>query len=599
MPKAPSRFSPDRNYDRALERRNWVIGRMYEDGYITKAEAEAAINTKIELVEQEDREIVTNHFAEEVRRKLLEQFGEDKLYGGGLAVRTTLEPRLQKIAEDALFNGLISYDRDYGWRGPISKLENIKNWKAELSNIEEPEGLGPWKLAVVLESGAKSAEIGLVDGKKGTIFYDDMKWAKRNLKNQRYGGTPRTVSEVLKVGDIVPVKDISKEEKDRRYSLEQIPDVNGAITVMDPNSGRVLAMVGGYTYGDSHFNRATQAKRQPGSAFKPFVYAAALENGFSPATIIEDGPIEIQQTQDKVWMPKNYSGDFLGFVSLRTGLEKSRNNMTILLALMIGIEKVQEIAKRTGIMENPLPYYSTALGAQETTLMKLTAAYAMIANGGKEVAPKIVDRVQDNKGETIYREDQRVCVGCIGKISKAQIPVIQDTSRQIIDPVVAYQLTTMLEGVVQRGTAVRAKVIEKPLAGKTGTTNENYDTWFVGFSPELVVGTYIGFDNPRTLGKSATGSSVALPVFIDFMKTALADVPAKPFKAPNGVIMSKIDVTTGMPPSEYSFPENVMYEVFNPNANEIVFSEEYKQYQYDRNEASKDIYIDDYTGGVY
>lgn len=594
MPKAPSKFSPDRNYDRAKQRRDWVLGRMADDGYITESLAEEAQKREIALVEDESSEddIVTNYFAEDVRRKLVAEFGKERLYGGGLAVRTTLDPKLQRMAEKALYDGIIKYDREHGWRGAISEIEDLKNWQTELENIPKVEGIGEWDLAVVLAATSKRADIGLADGSKSYIDYSGVKWARLNLRNQRFGGQPASVRNVLSKGDVIAVS-----KKGKSYVLEQVPNVNGAITVMDPQTGRVLAMVGGYTFGSSHFNRATQAKRQPGSAFKPFVYLAALENGFTPATLIEDGPIEISSSASDIWMPKNYSGDFLGDTSLRKGLEKSRNNMTILIALMLGIEKVQEVAKRMGIYKNPLPYYSMTLGSQETTLMKLSAAYATLANGGKKVEPKMIDRVQDNKGKTIYKSDKRKCTGCTGRIDINQIPTITDPSKQVIDPVVAYQLTSMLEGVVQRGTAVRARKIGKPLAGKTGTTNDNFDTWFMGYSPDYVVGTYIGFDIPRTLGARATGSSVALPVFINFMEQALAEIPAKPFKAPEGVILSKVDVTTGYEPDDYSQPENVIFEIFNPNISDIIYSDEYLDYQ-EKLQSSQEIY-EGGTSGIY
>lgn len=596
MPKAPSAFNPSRNYERALTRRNWVINRMVDEGFVEQAEAEQALATPIEIVENgRDEKIATTHFAEEVRRKLLDKLGRETLYAGGLFVRTTMDPTLQQLAEKALYKGIKNYDRKYGWRGPIAEIKDMKKWNEELLAMEEPEGIGNWRLAVVTKTvGKKHAEIAFSPEEKSTIPFEAMAWARPNLENQRFGDLPERVSQVIRRGHVVAVSEVFDEEgKLTHHSLEQIPDVNGGLVAMDPHTGRVLAMVGGYTYGDSHFNRVTQAQRQPGSAFKPFVYMSALENGFSPASIIQDGPIEIPQGPGlPVWMPKNYSGDFLGDTSLRKGLEKSRNNMTILLALMLGIDKIQEVASRLGIMDNPLPYYSTALGAQETTLMELTAAYAALANGGKKVDPKIIDRVQDHMGKTILRSDERVCIGCDEK-DNFELPIVLDDSEQLVDPIVAYQVTSMLEGVVQRGTGVKAKKIGKPLAGKTGTTNKNFDTWFMGYSPDLVVGTYIGFDQPRTLGAKATGSSVALPIWVDFMEQALAEIPSKPFNAPSGVEYVKIDKFTGKPPTEFSLPDNIDYEVMNPKAPDIAYSQEYLDY------ISRDVFEREVDGGSF
>jgi len=604
LPKGPADYDPRKYYDRAKVRRDWVLERMKDENYITEKDAEAAKKTPIELADIEDEEIVTTHFAEEVRRYLEKEYGTDKLYEGGMVVRTTLDPKIQKYAERALYKGIIDYDRNHGWRGAIGKIDDLDLWRELLAEMKDPEGLGPWQLAVVLEVRGDRVIIGLKDGNQSYIPFENMKWAKKTLPNQRWAGTPSSPREVVNIGDIIAVskseKNKSDGKKEEYFALEQIPNVNGAITVMDPQTGRVLAMVGGYIYGDSHFNRATQAKRQPGSAFKPFVYLAALENGFTPATVIEDGPIEIPQGRGMpTWTPKNYSGDYLGFVSLRKGLEKSRNNMTILVSLMLGIDKIQEIATRFGILEDPKPYYSMALGASETTLLKLTTAYSAIANGGRKVEPKIIDKIQNNLGKTLYISDKRICSGCVGSLNKNQIPTITDNAEQLTNPVIAYQLTSMLEGVVQRGTAVRAKVIGKPLAGKTGTTNKSFDTWFMGFSPDLVVGTYIGFDRPRTLGAKDTGSSVALPVFIEFMTKALADIPAKPFPAPDGVTMVKVDITTGAEPTEYSAPENIRYEVFNPVAPMIDYSQDYMEYQDNRRTLEEEIYDGSFSTGIY
>jgi penicillin-binding protein 1A len=578
MPKAPSQFDPSRNYDRAFERRNWVIDRMLDEEFITKVEAEKAKAKPIDLVQGKPKEFITTHFSEEIRRWLIEKYGRDVVYTNGLVVRTTIDPRLQRIAEKALFEGITNYDRIHGWRGPITKIEDLELWKELLGEIPVPDGLDPFQMGVVLESSPQVAKIGLKDGSQKEITYEGMKWARRWYKGQVYGQAPRNVSEILKVGDVIAVGEKTNAKGEKYATLEQIPDVNGAMMVMDPQTGRVLAMVGGYTYGKSDFNRATQAYRQPGSSFKPFVYLTALENGFLPSTIVNDGPITVPQGPGLPdWTPKNYSNDFMGPIPLKTGLAKSRNNVTVLLALMVGVDKIQEMAKRMGILDNPSPYYSMVLGASETTLQRMTNAYSMIANYGKETKPILIDRIQDRNGKTIYIGDTRKCEGCQGKVSDT-VPTIIDERRQLIEPAAAYQLMTILQEVVNSGTATRAKSLNRPLAGKTGTTNDSYDTWFMGISPDMVVGTYVGFDNPKTLGKDATGASVPLPIFISFLGEALKDVPAKPFKIPAGVRFKRVDVSTGGPADEYSSPSNIRLEVVNPAAPDTIqYSDEYRE----------------------
>lgn len=579
MPKAPSRFNPYKNYKRAKERRDWVIERMYEESFISVDEMKKAQQNKISLVPVEREAEAKDFFSEEVRRILVKKLGAEKVYGGGLFVRTTVDPALQEFAEQAMFEGMRAYDHKHGWRGPIAQIGDLDIWREALSEIAAPEGLGRWQLAVVLSVRADKAEIGLLDGDKSFVPFSTMKWASKVLPDQRYGASPNSAKQVVSVGDVIAVSAVLNEKADKieHYALEQIPNVNGAFMAMDPQSGRVLAMVGGYPYGGSHFNRATQALRQPGSAFKPFVYLTALENGFSPSSVIEDGPLAINMGAGTgIWRPKNYSNDFLGFITLRKGLEKSRNNMTILLTLMLGINKVQDVAKRLGIYADPIPYYPMALGAQETTLEKMMTAYSTLANSGKKVLPRYIDKVQNNFGETIYRNDLGECLGCDAD-SETTIPTIESKTEQVVDPVIAFQVTSMLEGVVQRGTAVRAKSLGKPIAGKTGTTNESFDTWFIGYSPDIVAGAYIGFDKPRTLGAKETGASVTLPIFIKFMEKALADTPAKPFKVPEGVAYTAVDTTTGKTPTEASLPQNIQYEIVNPNAKPIEYSTEYKR----------------------
>lgn len=579
MPKAPSDVDPRHNYDRAMERRNYVIDRMLHDGYINQEQAETAKAKPIKLASGVDKEIVSNNFAEEIRRFLVEKYGEEQAYGGGLTVRTTLNPKFQKYAEKALYDGITSYDRAHGWRGPIAKINNSELWHEELAAIKDPEKLGPWRLGAVLSVTDKSAEIGFKDGKTVTLPFEGAKWARQWLNGQRYGAMPSNMREILKPGYVVAISTSKDDKENVKYTLEQIPEVNGATMVMDPSSGRVLAMVGGYPYGASDFNRATQAKRQPGSSFKPIVYLAALENGFLPSTIVNDGPIAIPQGPGlPMWTPKNYGGDFLGPIPLRRALALSRNNVTVLISLMMGVNKVQEMARRLGVLDNPAPYYSMVLGADETTLMRLITAYAIIDRQGKSVKPILIDRIQDRAGRTIFKGDTRECVGCSGASMTNDVPKIMDNSKQLVDPATTYQLITMLQGVVQFGTAARANKLGRPLAGKTGTTNDSYDNWFMGFSPDIVVGTFIGFDKPKTLGRDSTGASTALPVFINFMTSAAKDIPVKPFPIPPGIRFQRIDTATGQPPTEGSNPANITMEIINPKAPpEINYSDEYKE----------------------
>ncbi len=574
LPKAPSEFDPRNNYERSMQRRNYVLQRMRHNGYITQEQAETAAAKPIALREAKEKEIVSTSFAEEVRRFLVTKYGEEQAYGGGLTVRSTLNPKLQKFAEKALYEGITGYDRNHGWRGPISHVQDLELWKEQLSAIKDPQQLGLWKLAAVLSTSDKSAQVGFKDGKTATLGFDGVKWARKWYSGQRIGLPPSNIKEVIKAGDVVAVS-----FKDDKYTLEQIPDVNGAMIVMDPSSGRVLAMVGGYPYGNSDFNRATQAKRQPGSSFKPIVYLAALENGFLPSTVVNDGPIAIPQGPGlPMWTPKNYGGDFLGPIPLRMALAKSRNNVTVLLSLMMGVGKVQEMATRLGVLDKPEPYYSMVLGADETTLMKLITAYAVIDNNGKQVKPILIDRIQDRAGRTIFKGDTRECIGCSGDKISATAPQIVDNAKQLVDPATTYQLITMMQGVIQFGTATRAKILGRPIAGKTGTTNDSLDTWFMGFTPDIVVGTYIGFDHPRTLGRDATGASVPLPAFISFMQNAMKDVPPKQFAIPSGVRLQRIDLATGRAPNEFTNPANIGMEVINPHApGNINYSDEYKE----------------------
>ena len=557
LPKAPNNYHPQKFYDRAIARRNYVIGRMHEDGYVTTEQMLAAQAKPLKVAPQRELEFVSAaHFAEEVRRHLAARFGETALYDGGLSVRTSLDPRLQQIAFATLRKGLIAYDRRHGWHGRIARIDAGAGWEQRLALVPAPAGLSPWRLAVVLKASADRTQIGFANGERSRIPLSEMHWA-------RAGRT----SALLQAGDVVAVA-VPESHKAAStppfWSLQQIPEASGALVAMDPHTGRVLAMQGGFAYGDSEFNRATQAQRQPGSAFKPFVYATALENGFTPSSMILDAPMVIDQGPGlPKWKPTNYSGEFYGPSTLRVGLEKSRNLMTVRLAQNVGIDKVNATARRFGVMQDMTSLLSAALGAGETTLLDLTAAYAMFVNGGRRVEPSLIDRVQDRRGNTLYRKDTRPCEGCSAQWNGGQAePLIADTREQRIDPVIAYQIVSILEGVVQRGTGVVVAQVGKPLAGKTGTTNDSRDTWFIGFSPDLVVGVFVGFDAPRSLGKKETGASVAAPVFRDFMALALADIPGTPFRIPPGVRLVRVNAQTGMPaqPGE----RGVIFEAFVP-----------------------------------
>ena len=590
LPKAPNNYHPIRHHQAAVDRRNWVLGRMAVNRVISPLDATRAAARPL-LLRRPDatRAVKGGYFAEEVRRDLLRRYGEQRLYEEGLSVRTTLDPALQAIADQNLRAGLEAYDRRHGWRGPLAQIDAIEitgdrfgdqvtdrptnrfdnksKWMSTLAKVAVPKAIGSWYMAVVLTLDEARAEIGFSNGVEGQILLKHLTWARPWRKGETLGPRIRKPGDVLAIGDVVAVAALPKGDKDYRpelFTLQQIPAINGALVAMDPHTGRVLAMAGGYAYRASQFNRATQARRQPGSAFKPFVYAAALENGFTPSSMVLDAPfvIDAGQGQGK-WKPANYTKRFYGPSTLRLGIEKSRNLMTVRLANYIGMDKVVDYAERFGIMKDMPPLLPMALGAGETTLLRLTTAYAMLVNGGKRVVPALIDRIQDRRGQTVFRHDERDCQGCVSSGWHDQaVPVIPDLRAQIIEPGTAYQVVSMLQGVVQRGTGVRIKAVGKPLAGKTGTTNKSRDTWFMGFSPDLAVGVYIGFDAPRSLGRRETGSSVAVPVFRDFMAQALASQPAIPFRIPPGIQLVRIASSTGLlaGPNE----RKVVLEAFKP-----------------------------------
>jgi len=575
LPKAPSKYHPFRKTREATDRRNWVIDQMADNGFITTEEARAA---KAKALTVSIRPFGTqiyaaDYFAEEVRRWLIEKYGEDGLYGriertsageipvnGGLSVRTTLDPKLQKIGRRVLIDGLVAFDRERGWRGAVKRIEITGDWGVPLSEIEIPTDLAPWRLAVVLQADRGKATVGLrpprePDGSLAAkreeldIPFDEVKWAKVAGR-----GAPKAVTDVLSPGDVIWVAPKNPDQPTGVWSLMQIPEVGGGLVAMDPHTGWVHAVVGGFSFSQSQFDRALQAKRQPGSSYKPFVYASALDNGYKSTSIVLDAPIEIDQGPGKeIWTPKNYDGTkSYGPSTLRVGIEKSRNQMTVRLAQDMGMPLIVEYSKRFGVYDELLPVLAMSLGAGETTLVKLAAGYATFVNGGKQVKHTLVDRIQDRRGNTIWRHDERDCPSCQAERweGQAEPTLPSDDRRQIIDPHTAYQVTSMMEGVVLRGTGaiIRQILPNVPVAGKTGTTNEEKDAWFVGFTPDLVVGVFIGYDKPQPMGKGMTGGRVAAPIFANFMKAALAEKRIVPtiFRQPPGIKLVRVSLRTGL-----------------------------------------------------
>ncbi|MFP4269228.1 MAG: penicillin-binding protein 1A [Alphaproteobacteria bacterium] len=541
LPRAPSLYDPEDNPDGARERRRYVLDRMLADGYITaEAHAEAAAAPLVSETGP-GRDVAQGpYFADEVRRRLERRYGKQDLFEAGFVVRTTLDGELQQITDEALRNGLHAYDRRRGFTGPIASVPPNDDWVEALRQVDKPASLGgSWSYAVVLELAGADAVIGLADGGTGRLLGEDLGWARPVRADGSRGPAPSAAGDILAPGDVVLVREVEPD----RFGLRQIPEVEGAAVALDPNTGRVLALSGGFSFGHSEFNRATQALRQPGSAFKPFVYLAALEYGYTPQTAVDDAPVSIAQGPGlPVWEPRNYGGDFLGPSALRTGLEKSRNLMTVRLAQAMGMENVIEVAERFGIERGLLPVPSAALGSNEVTLLDLTAAYGAFANGGKEITPHVIARIQDRQGGTIAKADTRTCADCSRAAADGgPPPPLPDDRDELADPRHTYQIVSMLQGVIQRGTGQRANALGRPLAGKTGTTNDAKDTWFIGFGPDLVVGVYVGFDRPRSLGDRATGSSVALPIWLDVMAPALEDEPIRPFRVPRGLKLVSLE----------------------------------------------------------
>lgn len=575
LPKAPSKLDPRKNIEKAKERRDWVLERMVDENFIEAKAAEEAMEQPIVLRVKEDEEVIkASFFSDSVKKELTELYGSDSVFENGFVISTTLDPNLQKIAVKAFEAGIEEYDQKHGYRGPLGKIDVAGKWQEELQEFDAKKLYkDSWHKAVVLSLSKETAAIGVETGELGSIDFASLKWAKKYINIDARGATPKKISEVLTVGDVILV---DKGTTAGSYIMHQVPEVNGGFAAIDPHTGRVLAMSGGYVDAPNQFNRATQAMRQPGSTMKTFGYIAALENGMTPATVIMDEEITLNQGFGlPPYQPSNYSGEFYGPTTLRIGLEQSRNVTTVRMADQAGLDKVVDVVKKFGVNDSPQKIYSLVLGSTETSVVRLASAYGMMVNGGKKITPVMIEKIQDRNGKTIYRRDKRECKDCFisdlaayyetKEISQLPLPVLDETKEQITDSATAYQITYMLQGVVERGTAARAKSIGKIIGGKTGTTNNSYDSWFVGFSPDLVAAVYIGFDNPKSLGSEETGASVALPVFINFMKEALKDKPSTPFRVPNSVKLVKIDRITGKYPTPTTPKERIFFEAFKLN----------------------------------
>ena len=546
LPKAPSRYNPYRDPDIAKFRRNLVLKNLLDNNYLTSEWYEKL--TKEEIILKKNKKIYledAQYFIEDVRKSVIETLSYDKVYKQGFNINTPIDLNLQTIATKSLRDGLIAYDKRKGWRGPLTNKIYNSEWKKDLEKYKLENSIN-WKLAIVKKINKFSAEIETEDNIEGVIEYQSISWTKKEF------------NKLLKPGDIIYVKNL----KENIFNLQQLPKVNGGIVVMDPFTGRVLALSGGFSFKQSEFNRATQAKRQPGSAFKPFVYALALENNFTPTSLVLDAPLVLDQGDDlKMWKPENYGKKFYGPSTLRVGLEKSRNLMTVRIAQNLGVEKIVDFSKALKIYDNPEELLSISLGSAETTLLKLTSAYSVFVNGGKLVEPILIDRIQDSEGNTIFNNDKRKCINCdqISYLTN-DYPEIKNNYMQIFSPETAFQMTSILEGVVQRGTAKKLKDLNLNIAGKTGTTNKNTDTWFIGFTSNVLVGVYVGSDNPTPLGKYETGSKTALPIFKSFISDSINKNDARPFKAAKGTVMMVVDPLTGQKAKFNS--KNTIIEVF-------------------------------------
>jgi len=549
LPKAPSRYNPYKNIELAKFRRDLVLTNLFNNNYITKKKYKTLTNNQIVLKKRKKIFLEdTLYYVEDIRKNIVNKFGFDKVYKQGFNIKTPLNIKIQNIATEALRDGLLSYDKRKGWRGPLTNKKISSNWSKNLKKFKLEKTIG-WNIAIVKKINQFSAEIETENKIKGKIPYESISWTKKEF------------SKLLKKGDVIYVK----KKKKNIYDLMQLPKANGGIVVMDPFTGRVLALSGGFSFKQSEFNRASQALRQPGSAFKPFIYALALENNFSPTSLVLDAPLVLEQGSDlKMWKPENYGKKFYGPSTLRMGLEKSRNLMTVRVAQELGIKKIVNFSKQLGIYNNPNELLSISLGSAETTLLKLTSAYCSFVNGGKLVKPILIDRIQGSEGDTIFNTETRKCKNCdqISFLSD-EIPKISDNFNQIFSSETAYQMTSMLEGVIKRGTGRKLNVLNLDIAGKTGTTNKNTDTWFVGFTSKVVVGVYVGFDEPRSLGRYETGSKTAMPIFKNFIKNAIKKKDARPFKIADNITLMVIDKQTGKKASFRS--KETIVEAFKKN----------------------------------
>tara|TARA_Y100000590_G_scaffold434929_1_gene553749 strand:+ start:598 stop:2934 length:2337 start_codon:yes stop_codon:yes gene_type:complete len=531
LPKAPSRYNPFKNIDLAKFRRNLVLKNLFDNNYIGKEELKKFSEKNINLKKRKTVYLEnSNYYVEDIRKLIVDKYGFEKVYKQGFTINTPLNLNLQEQATKSLREGLIEFDKKKGWRGSLTNKKINSDWTKNLKEYKLEESIG-WKLAIVKKINRFNVKIQTSEMDEGIIEFSSISWTKKNFED------------LFEVGDVIYVEKI----KGNKFNLRQLPIVNGAITVLDPYTGRILALSGGFSFKNSEFNRATQALRQPGSAFKPFVYALALENGYTPATLILDAPIVFDQGEDlKLWKPENYGKKFYGPSTLRTGVEKSRNLMTVRIAQNLGISKIANFAKELKIYENPEKLLSLSLGSSETTLLNLTSAYCSFVNGGKLIRPKFIDRIQDSEGNTIFNSENRECEGCdqISYLSTT-LPKIKNNFKQIISKETAYQMTSILEGTVKRGTAKGLKDLNLDLGGKTGTTNKNTDTWFVGFSSNYVIGVYVGYDEPASLGKYETGARTAMPIFKNFVKNSVKKDNARPFKIPQGIKMLVVNSNTG------------------------------------------------------
>ena len=563
LPKAPSKYNPEKNYKLALERRDWVLKRMQINNYINEEELRFYSDRPIKTYLSNKKDIYSSdYYLEEIRKQIIEIFGEDYLYKGGLSVRSSLDKQAQVLADKALKSGLLSYDKRHGYRGVLKNIP-INNWHQAYDKHRLPNNFIFARVKEFLENDRTKIEV-LVENKLQVGYLHNYRWARKSLSNGYVGPEIEKATDFLKINDII----IVSNDGNNQYSLQQIPEINGGIVVMDPYTGRVFALSGGFDFKQSNFNRVNQAKRQPGSSFKPFVYMKALENGLQPNSLILDAPFVVDQGKNLgKWKPENYGKKFYGPSTLRKGIENSRNLMTVRVAQYLGMDKIAEIADRTSIMNEMPPVLSMALGAGETSLIKLTSAYAAFVNGGKEIKSSLIDRIQDRRGKNIYIKSTASCDNCnYPYIEETPKPILNENLKIIFDEMKAYQMVSILKGAVERGTGRKTKIEGIEIGGKTGTTNNNTDAWFIGFTSDLIVGVFAGFDNPRSLGKRETGSSVAVPIFKDFIVNYYKNNPVLPFKIPSGVELIKIDYESGKI-SNTQDKSKTIYEAFSKDDN--------------------------------